>query len=103
VKLKEHLFESPTSLSYWFKRTDASRWPALPKTLKYEKIYNGRPDSPYRIYALVHDTFVVASSLIDKDEKKFFFVDKVQNDCIFTNYTKKLEDTKAEATTLQKR
>ena len=88
-------------VTHWHDESDAPRWPKLPKTLKYEMKHRSIPHSPYCIYALVHDTFVTASSFTDKDKKKFH-VRKVQNDCIFTDYAEKLKDKKAEATALQK-
>jgi len=96
----ERISDNLGILTHWYDESDAPRWPKLPKTLKYEMKHRSIPASPYCIYALVHDTFVTASSLTDKDKKKFC-VYEVQNDCIFTDYAEKLKDTKAEATALR--
>jgi len=98
----ERIFDDSGILTHWNNKPDAQRWPILPKTLTYEIKHSSTSVSPYCIYALVHNTFVTASSLTDKDEKKFR-VREVRNDYMFTNYAKKLKDTKAEAAALQKK
>ena len=92
-----------TKVSYWFQEgIDTKKWPKPPEKLKYSRVHIGTTRSPFCIYALLHKSYVTASSLTNSDELKFPY-DFVQNDCIFRDYTKKLKDKNAEATQLLKK
>jgi len=65
-------------LTYWSEDSNDAIRPKIPTILTYEKKHGSTPHLPYCIYALVHDSYVKASSLTDKDKKKFN-VDFVKN------------------------
>jgi len=87
-------------VTHWRRDSDNEMWPKVPTVLKYVNIHESTSHYPYCIYALWHENF--ASSLTDKDKKKFY-IDTVTNDKLFTDYATKLEAKKTEATCLQKK
>jgi len=98
----ETQFIESQNVSYWRKEGEDEKWPKCPTTpLMYRRVCSAGKTSPYCIYALVHRSYVKASSLFDDDKHKFPY--KYCNcDVIFADYLEKLNGRKAEAIDLKK-
>ena len=86
----ERHFTESQNISYWRKEEDNEKWPKCPTT---PLIYKRIGKSPHCIYALVHESYVNASSLALGDQHKFPY-QYCQCDIIFANYAQKVKNKK---------
>jgi len=99
----ERQFIDSVNVSYWRREGDDQRWPKYPTATPpiYRRVYSAGMKSPYCIYALVHCSSVQASSLVEKDQRKFNY-EYGNCDNIFADYVQKLKKTEGKAKDLKK-
>lgn len=83
-----------SKVTYWREDGDKDHWPTKPENVRARRIHTAKPKHPHCIYALVHASYVTASSLSHADEPKFPF-QMVQ--FIFQGYEQKVANIKTKA------